>query len=331
MNFFHKLAQIYLVHHFNEVVYAARKSDEGYLGFGRFFRDQKLSQAKQAIGTDVIGQLLKLDEASLRVARSELAEAISEDELSAHLFSNLIDSYDGRVGEKIKECDPRNKGASVTAVEDAKQLLANIRGICREVGLEDKPYNETDPLSLFQYYMALYVCSKLRCADTLGAKKADAVKVSMRDTADVYGDMTDLSRQLKVIRHAINELKLVNEKLCNEHPAGLDVPLNFVGIWGLSLSPKFVPSVGTLQTSLEEVEKKIAALERRFAAAAREDASSMTEMTSRATTPHAFFPIESVAPASRRSSLADSASSSPLARSWALTESDEAAAPAPSM
>lgn len=260
MIFFHKLAQFYLVYHFGEVVHSARAKDEGYGGLGGLFRGKGLSEDKQTIGNDTINKLHALNYEQLSRDFQAANSPMSFDEYTRFKLREIIEDYDTRIGAAIKKHQPKNKGNSIEAVNQAKKLLMDIEQFCKDMELWEKAYDENDPLCILQYQVALYVCSKLNTTDSFGAKKAALARDELAKITSNYNEMTNADRlkKIKFIKEGIRTILNENELLCAKNPQGLDLPIN-MSLLTFNLSPQFIPSLGTLekmvQAALDKVEK----------------------------------------------------------------------------
>lgn len=259
MRFYHKLAQHYLTLHFREVVAASEKKNNEYWGVSQLLRGKELSDKKQEKGNEAI---LKLHDLTLEVLEEEfdtLNYAETLDDLTKLNFNKIIDEYNEAITAIIESASVDNKGASVNAVRDAKEIARQVQDLCKEFELWNVNFSDSDPVSIFQYQMMLYVCSKINSTDTFSDKKVDITKSMLNRMKEYKKNTANFQTKVRHVKEEITALQTSNELLCAKNPKGLDIPVNLT-IMTFNLNPRITPSLGTLDELLKQAIKYIDAI-----------------------------------------------------------------------
>ena len=251
MRFYYKLAQHFLTLHFRNVVRTSEGKDRALFGFGGFFRGTTLSENKQKVGDDTILLIQKLTFDDLLESYEEEDCSDTLDEFSYKLLHDIIEGYSNKINALIQNSSAENKGASVPAVRDAKDLLRKIQALCEEFDLWNVDYNETDPVSIFQYQMMTYMCVHINNSDTFTDKKLAITREKLNQIMTYkLGERSSLAESKTYVRREIVALQTANELLCTKNPKGLDLPINLT-VLTVNLSPRITPSLGTLDDLLK--------------------------------------------------------------------------------
>ena len=266
MRFFHKLAQAYLADHINNVIQAADKRDEnplpvplpGVLGkiVAKAVIDIDLSDAKKEAGRAAVENIGKLSESEL-IRKYNLTDRRSSlDDFAYDQFDALVAVYDEEVNAAIKRHGASNKGGSVKALTKCYDLLKNIKALCQEMALWECDFDEKDPLCIFQYYMAYYVCLRMGTDDTFAEEKSNIVKERMQKVSKAIAELTTAQSRLDHVSDQVKYLKLTNQAMCAQNKHGIDLPIAGT-ILGLKVNTSFSSGVGALGQLLDVAERKL--------------------------------------------------------------------------
>lgn len=265
MRFFHKLSQFYLVHHFSSVVDAAKKRDEQVFGVFKWFAiNVDLSTDKQRIGNEAIQSLHQMSDVQIRREIEQKGFRGEQDDYVSRRLDDVIKDYDRKVDQVIKKHRSSNKGQSVLAITEARELVRKITEFTKEedVNLWGKEYDETDPLDVFRFYIAQYICSHINTTDTFAEQKVKLARNALKQANSTYSAMSGASKT-KRIEYILSQVEAIengNQALCGTNPNGFDLPFN-VMFMPFHLSTKVNPRLGLLGQLMQSAKEKITALQ----------------------------------------------------------------------
>ncbi len=254
MTQFFRLAQHFLTLHIRGVRSKSTGDDSNilniaanYMGFGR---NSVLSGAKRSVEDDWLIGFASMEPSSSDETNRETFRT----QLKA-LRSNLLKEIDGHSADNV--------GNTESAIREALQIVNDIWQICDTLELTDAPYKDDDPLAIFEYEAAYYLCLRRNSGDSLTGKKRDAIIKrlnAVRGTVESIRESkpaADCSEQVTgaidlVIADNIRECEAATKKVAPS------VSLSFFATLSLPLAVK--PKEGELGEAMARAKKAIHAL-----------------------------------------------------------------------